>query len=149
MNDEILQSQNGTPDLKITPELMMYLSSIATWAKFLAIVGFVVVGLLVVIAICVGAFMSSMNDLYGAMSGVSLTIIYLIIAVIYFFPVMFGYKFAIYLRNAIRSKDTPKLTESFKNLSYYCLYIGVLTIIGFVMLVVGIIVAIIGAAFVM
>jgi len=147
MNDEILQSQNGTPDLKITPESMMYLSSIATWAKFLAIVGFVVVGLIVVIAIFAGVIISSYT--YVPVSGMSLTVIYLIIAIIYFFPVLFGYRFATNLRKAITFKDTPKLTESFKNLNYYCLYIGVLTVIGLVLLVVGIIVAVIGAAFVM
>ena len=147
MNDEILQSQIGTPDLKLTPESMTYLSSVATWTKFLAIVGFVVVGLIVVIAIFVGAMISSYA--YLPISGMSLTVIYLIIAIIYFFPVLFAYKFATNLRKAITFKDTPKLTESFKNLNYYCLYVGVLTVIGLALLTIGIIVAIIGAAFVM
>jgi len=146
MSDETLQNQIGTSDLKITPESMAYLSSIATWAKFLSIVGFVFVGLLVVIAIFAGAIMSSIYSIYAAVSGMTITIIYLAIALIYFFPVLFAYKFATNLRKALVIKDTPTLTESFKNLSYYCLFVGILTIIGLVLLAIGIIVMIIGLA---
>ena len=144
MNDETLQSKIGTQDLNITPESMTYLYTSAKWAKFLAIVGFVSVGLLVIIAFFSGAIMSSMGSMYASVSGITMTTIYLIMAVIYFFPVLFAYRFAINLENAIVAKNTPKLTESFKNLSYYCQYVGILTVIALVLLVIGIIIGIIG-----
>ena len=142
MNNEELKSPIGVSDLKITPESMAYLHSVAKWAKFLAIVGFVVVGLVAIIAIFTGLYLSSMSSEYGIYSPVSatmVTIIYLIVAVIYFFPVLFGYRFAVNLQSAIARKETQILTESFKNLNRYCLFIGIMTIIAIALFVIAII----------
>jgi len=150
MNDQTLHSgipeQSSKLDLKITAESVSYLASAAKWAKFLAIVGFVFVGLFVIIAIISGAMMSSISSIYGGsgISGAALMVIYLLIALIYFFPVLYGFKFATNLQSAIESNNTPSLTESFKYLNKYCQFMGILMIIALVLIGISILLAIIG-----
>ena len=150
MESETFQNRIETSDLHITSESLGYLSVSAKWAKFLSIIGFIFVGLIVIIAFFAGSIISSMANLYGAYvidgMGMTITIIYLVIAVIYFFPPFFCYRFAVNLQKAIAAKDTPKLTESLKNLRNFWQYIGILTVIGLCLLVIGIVIVIITAA---
>lgn len=56
--------------------------------------------------------------------------IFLIIAVIYFFPVLFLFKFSRHTGNAVTSLDKTELHKAFRNLKSYFVYIGILIIIG-------------------
>jgi hypothetical protein len=81
-----------------------HLAEAAKWAKFLAIVGFVMCGLIVVIAFFVGSFLAMMtnsyNDGYSSTArltggmGVFVTIFYIGIAILFFFPYLFLFRFA-------------------------------------------------------
>ncbi len=124
---------NVTDTLYITPTIRRHLSDTAWWAKFLSIVGFVVVGLMVVLAFSVVYLMnmvsgSEESGIVG-MSSAGLTSMYLAIAGFYFFPVFFLYKFATKMQTAIRENDTHELTISFSNLNKLYKFLGVLTII--------------------
>ena len=143
MENETIQNPVGDSELKITHEAIFFLSSSAKWAKFLAIVGFVFIGLLVVIAILAGTVLATMGGTYGIGGGV-VTIVYLIIAAISFIPTFLLFKFATKLQTAIRTNDTPTLTESFNYMNKYYLFSGVLTIIGLAFIALAIVFGIIG-----
>jgi len=119
-------------DLQIDQPVSGYLRETAKWAKFLAILGFIMCGLLAILAIFAGSLMStafgSMSDGTG-MSGMILTIIYLIIAIIYFFPCLYLFHFANKMQRALRQNDQFFLTDSFKNLKSCYKYMGILMII--------------------
>ena len=146
MENETIQNQSGVSGLQITNESIYLLSNSAKWAKFLAIVNFVFIGLLVIIAIFAGSVISSMGGMYGApVGGGLITITYLIIALIAFFPTYFLLMFATNLQKAIAGNDTPTLTESFKFMNKYYLFVGVMTIIALALIALAIVFGVIGA----
>src|SRR5215204_3889456 len=77
-----------------------HLSEAAKWAKFLAIFGFIMCGLLIIIGIFFGTFMSTFSSSpygneYGnrspfeGSSAIVMIVIYVGIAILYFFPCLF------------------------------------------------------------
>lgn len=137
-------------DLQVDQQSHIYLSETARWSRFLSIVGFVMCALIVLVAIFAGSIFSSFGSMFGgamgAMGGASLTIIYLLIAVLYFFPCLYLYRFSSNMKIALASHDQTLLNTSFKNLKSCFRYLGILTIIFLSLYALGILVAIIGVA---
>lgn len=111
---------SGINALEITPESRAFLLETAKWGRFLAIVGFVFLGLMVLVGIGGGAFMGSMaSELQGAssmMSGSFIMILYLVMALFYFFPTYYLYKFSTNTIRAINSSNSEDLSDGLKNL---------------------------------
>ena len=111
-----------------------YLLSTAKWARFLAIVGFVFVGIIVLLAFMAGTIFSSMSALapqMGLMSGsfgAVFTAIYLAMAAIYFFPTWYLFKFATNAIKAIEHKSSS-LAVAFSNLKSCFKFWGVMCLI--------------------
>lgn len=113
----------------------------AKWAKFIAIVGFVVVALLLVVAFFMGFFLPSINgpeigdinvtEMDGLMNmmGPMISVIYIIIAIIYFFPVLFLFNFSNMAIKAIKQDDNHLLNQSFIQIRKHFKFIGILTLI--------------------
>ncbi len=119
-------------DLQIDQPVSSYLNETAKWAKFLAILGFVFCGIIAIVAIFAGSIMSTAFGSLGGdsgMSGVILTVVYLIVAVVYFFPCLFLFHFANKMQRALRQNDQDLLTNSFKNLKSCYKYMGILMIV--------------------
>jgi hypothetical protein len=112
-----------------------YILEIARWARFIGIVGFIGIGLMVIIALFAGAMMASAMSTLGQASpfagagGIGVTVLYLLVALFYFFPVYYLYKGAIGLRDGIRNGDISTLEDGFKNLKSHYKFIGILLII--------------------
>jgi len=122
--------------LTIDPTTKVHLSETAKWARFLAIIGFIFCGLIVIggilFASSFAAFLpSDMPESSVATSGlgVAMAIIYIIGAAIYFFPCLFLYRFAQRMRIALAGNEQEDLNESFSNLKSLFRYVGIITII--------------------
>jgi hypothetical protein len=137
-------------ELQIDHNGSAYLKEAARWAKFLAIVGFVFCALYVIVSLFAGALMSSFSTLAGPAGagmrggGAFITVLYILIAVLYFFPCLYLYNFASKAQVALRSNDQEQLNLSLKNLKATFRFMGILTIIGLCFALLGIIVVIIG-----
>ena len=125
-----LDSSQMEEGLRLNAEMLGYLKDSAKWARFLAIIGFVFVGLMVIASFTMGAAMSSFGarGLGGAGGGL-VTIIYLIFAAIYFFPLLYLYRFGSNMRNALNTNDNLLLAESLSNLRKHYNFLGILTAI--------------------
>ena len=85
--------------LGIDPISKAHLADTARWAKFLAIMGFIVCGLIVIIGIFAGSLLESFSsNRYERFDseavntrglGAVATVFYILIAVLYFFPCLF------------------------------------------------------------
>ena len=87
--------------MELNDQSIKYLLETARWATILSIIGFIVIGLLIVVSFSVGSFLA--NSPYSEM-GISpqvLSITYLIIAGVYFIPIFFLYQFGIKTKHAI------------------------------------------------
>ncbi|MGZ8516752.1 MAG: DUF5362 family protein [Chitinophagaceae bacterium] len=134
-----------------------HLAEAAKWAKFLSILGFIMCGLIVLIGIFFGSFFSMFSSRYGSSQyndlpasstglGAAMAIYYVVIALVYFFPCLFLFRFATKMKTALGSGDQEVLNSSFQNLKASFRFVGVLTIIGLAFLVLALVVGMLGFA---
>jgi hypothetical protein len=133
------------------------LAEAAKWAKFLSIMGFIFCGLIVLMGVFFGSFFSmfsgelNRNSPYGDISasrgvGAMAAIMYILMALIYFFPCLFLFRFATKMKTALASNDQETLNTSFQNLKATFRFIGILTIILLSFWVLALIFGLLGAA---
>jgi hypothetical protein len=146
-------------ELQVDHQATAYLGDAARWAKFLAIVGFILCGIILLVAIFAGSFFagtfgrlggeSGVNGMagVGAAGGAFITIVYIIIAALYFFPCLYLYNFASKMQTALRSNDQEQLNNSFRNLKACYRFLGILMIIYLGFLALAIIFGALGSAF--
>lgn len=112
-----------------------YLAETAKWAKFLSIVGFVVCAIMLLAGIFMGTVMGSLSSMGGAAGtfagagSVFISIFYVAIAALYFFPCLYLYRFSIAMKTAIQTNEPIQLQASFRNLKSCFRFMGILTII--------------------
>lgn len=111
-------------------EISNYLKESAKWGKFLAIVGYVGIGLMVLLSIFVMIGFSIASQLADTGFPMGLFgFVYLVIAAIYYFPVTYLYKFSIQMRNGLNANDQLTITDGFKNLKSLFKFMGIFTIV--------------------
>lgn len=131
-----------------------HLNEAARWARFLAIVGFVFVGIIAVVAIFGGTYLSKIfsssgsgnnpfGDAYSSGYTVGIILYYLIIALLIFFAYLFLYRFSVSIKTALSANDQDMLNKGFQNLKILYRYWGILTIIGLCFFIFALIVGII------
>jgi amino acid transporter len=138
------QQNQNLFELQLDQPSTAYLGEAAKWAKFLAIMGFIFCGLMIIIALFAGSIMgAAMSAAGGGMSSMFgsglLTAVYIIFAAVYFFPCLFLFRFASQMQEAVRNHEQNKLQGSFKNLKSCFRFLGILTIIVLCFYVLGII----------
>ncbi len=129
---------------------MFYLADARKWAKFLAILGFIYCGMMLIGSIFVGFIMTMVTAMspkplpfpLGAFS-----IIYVFIAVVYFFPVYYLYKFSEDLKKALELGMEDYLTSAFRWLKSHYKYMGIMIIVGFALGIIFFFVAIFAGLF--
>jgi hypothetical protein len=124
--------------LSIDPSSKEHLNEAARWARFIAIVGFVFLGFLVLAGILFSMTLSRLDTSgdpafrtggLGAMMGTGTAILYIILAAVYFFPLLYLLRFANAAQAALASNEQELLVQSFLNLKRFLRYVGILTII--------------------
>ena len=118
-------------DPQIDQQTHAYLYETARWGKFLAIIGFIFCGLFAAIAIFAGSYITSSMQSFGssALSGSMVTVIYILIALLWFFPCLHLFHFANKMKLALTGNDQEMLNTSFKNLKGCFKFMGIITII--------------------
>src|SRR6202000_1915440 len=138
------QSSGSLFELTLDQESIGHLGETVRWGKFLAIAGFVMCGLIAVVAVVAAAVMSTSGfgafstlpkegaDLrgFGAIFGVMIAGVYLVFGAIYFFPCLFLYHFSVRMQRALKLNDQANLNRSLKAQKYLFRYVGILTTIG-------------------
>jgi uncharacterized membrane protein len=146
--------ENNSPfdsfELQFSPVAQSFFRETAKWAKFISIVGFIFIGLYVLIAlmmIAAGSTIGAMsgNPMMGAMGGTTLGIIYLVGALLYFFPIRYLYLFSSKALTALESKSTDYLTDSLENLKSHYKFMGILMIVVIGLMILGFVFGIVGA----
>ena len=135
MEDTIISSLSEKPKStpQLTPESASYLLKAAKWGKFLAILGFIITGLLILAGIVMGFVLNSVQDEMNpagmAFPPVLFSIFYVIFAAIYIIPVIFLNAFSNSAIKAVNNEDTESMTHSLRNLKNLFVFVGVSTIV--------------------
>ncbi|HEX5153455.1 MAG TPA: DUF5362 family protein [Parafilimonas sp.] len=127
-----------------------YLIEASKWGKFLSILGFIGIGIMIlcgfVFMLTGGSFYSSeVNtdlqnlDMPSGTVGIVLGLYLFVIALVYFFPCLFLYKFSTKMQEAIRTNDQIVLNKSFENLKSLFKFFGIVTIIVLSMWIIAVI----------
>jgi hypothetical protein len=117
--------------IEIEQSTLSHLNTARKWAMFLAIIGFIFLGLMLVIGLIAGTFLKTFSSGENSF-GISDSLIFIpiiLIGVVYFFPVLFLFRFSKYISKAIHTLDKLEFHKAIKNLKYYFAYIGIVLII--------------------
>jgi magnesium-transporting ATPase (P-type) len=119
--------------LKITQQSSSYLEEIRKWTLFFSILGFVFLGILMIVAFFAGSIMNEMSPnsefTVDTFEGAYITTIYLATGLLYFFPIYYLYQFSANMKSAISLKNEDHLEKAFKNLKSHYKFMGILTVI--------------------
>jgi hypothetical protein len=111
---------NFSTSVRSALDIMVY------WGKFLAILGYIFLGLMVIgllVMISNSSHYYRESDLAGVIVG------YVIGLALYYFPTSFLYKFSDKTRNALNSDSQEDIEEGLNNLSYLFKFWGICTIV--------------------
>jgi hypothetical protein len=126
-----IETTAGIPQL--TAESAAFLLKSAKWGKFLAILGFIVTGLMVFAGILMSFVLNMLPEemvpLNMPFSASLISIVYIVVAGIYIIPVIFLNSFSNNTIKAINQSDTGLMTTSLRNLRNLFVFVGVSTIV--------------------
>lgn len=115
-------------ELRIDRISREFLTETAKWANFLSILGFIGLGLMVIVSLFMFVVGAS-NSFMPMGSGIFVGIFYILIAGFYFVPINYLYKFSSNMKNALRTNNQASLTSSFEYIKSHYKFIGILTIV--------------------
>ena len=131
----------------LTDSSIFYLGIVRKWTKFISVVMFIMIGIMVLAGIFMGFAMNLVSSMATQsplpFPGIFFSVFYILMALVYFFPVLYLYRFAQYLGNALSMRSTDELTTALMFLKKHYSFIGVLIIISIVMMVLIFFIAII------
>lgn len=122
--------QNGDLfEIHVNHESRGYFYEMAKWCKFLSIVGFIGIGLMVVGGLTLG--MLSKNSLVSYMPSATLfvSLFYVIFALLYFYPIFCMYKFSTLMKKGLNENNQTMFNEGLSNLKAMFKFMGILTIV--------------------
>jgi hypothetical protein len=131
-NEQSQTSETRVAKLELTGNSVNNLNQMRKWTMFLSIMGFIGTGAILLIAILMFSF-SHLFPMFGNRLGhgfgVILGFLYVVIAVLYFFPVLYLYKFSARAKKAFKTVSSLDLENSIKYLNTFFTLKGIYTII--------------------
>lgn len=128
--EDNLHVENGE-NLIIDWRSKEFLKETAKWTKFLAILGFVGIGFMVlgslVMLFAPSSLMSNGDFPFGGK--IFMMLLYLAFAVLYYFPISYLYQFSENTKKAIENNDNNAIRDAFEFLKSHYKFMGILTII--------------------
>lgn len=119
--------------MMLTPETAAFLLKAAKWGKFLAILGFIVTGLMLTVGILMTFILSIMPEDMVPLSMPSSTavssVLFIVMSGIYLVPVVFLNSFCNNAIKAVNQTDSEFLAVSIRNLKNLFVFTGILTIV--------------------
>ncbi|MFC4721831.1 DUF5362 family protein [Geojedonia litorea] len=120
-------------ELNMSNDVLGFLKETSTWTYFLSILGFIGIGLMVIFGLLFSTILGSMTDAnpyeqVGFNTGY-LGLIYVAMALLYFFPVYYLYNFSRKMKTALRMKNNDDFSAAFSNLKSHYKFVGILTIV--------------------
>lgn len=137
--------------LSISINAHQYLAETGRWTQFLAIMGFILTGLIVIMGLFAGTLFSALSGgqsqaMLGQGMGIIFGGVYVLLGLLYFFPSMYLFNFSKKLKAAILTRDNGELEDALKNQKSFYKFWGVFTIVVICFyLVFGVFAALMGA----
>lgn len=146
-----MEEKTSLFDLQVDAESSDNLREAAKWSRILAIYGFIFIGLFVLVALAAVAGVGMLGNMFGGAYGSSMAgfvaLIYLLMGLLVFFPVLYMFRFGKNCIHAVENNDQEALITGIANLKSYFKFSGILTTIIVAIYAIIFIVAALGIAF--
>ena len=130
---EASKEEQASASLTISIEAINSLTETAKWTKFLSILGFIFIGLIVVMAFFAGSMMSFLPtqqiDQMPNGLGFLFTVISLLMALLYFFPTKYLWNFSQKIKSALANQNEEELDAALSNQKSFYKFFGILIIV--------------------
>ena len=127
----------GNTDLQVDGHAKMQLGETAKWGKFIAIVMFILAGLIIIFGLIAGAALSGTfrrlggaYDILGGFEGPVLIIVFVFIAAVIALIYYFLYQFSVKVKAAVVTENKQDLGTALKSLKTFFIITTVLAILG-------------------
>ncbi len=134
--------------MSLSQESKQHLNETRKWTFFLAIVGFVFIGLMVLISLFMGTIFQELGADTMPFPSFFIGFIYIAMGALYFFPIYYLFKFSTNMKNALVHDQEDSLNDAFRFLKSHYKFMGIFTIIIFtIYLLMGLGFALVGFSF--
>jgi Family of unknown function (DUF5362) len=133
--------------IEVDEEGKSILLEMVRWTKFLAIISFVMLAIMMLGGFAMGAvFQSAMsqNPALAGISSVAIILYYLVLGAIILYPALLLYRYSIRMKDALQTASKEKFNQAIRYLKNVFQYNGILIIIGLCLYAVFFIFTIIG-----
>jgi hypothetical protein len=129
--------------IEIGEETLKHLNKLRKWTMFLAVSGFIFFGIIIVLGLITGTFLTTFNhsDKTPGLSDALVVTGFIALALLTFFPVFFLFRFSKHASNALTTLDRKNMHKAIKSLKRFFIYIGILLITGVVIYIFSLILA--------
>ena len=131
-----VSNEEGGVFLIVTEDIRSYIYETARWAKFLSVIGFVLTGIMILFSFSAEALITTMNGRVGeannpwaTLGGGFLTILFLLSALLYFYPSLLLFKYASSAKQAVLYGDQPALSVALGKMKSFFKFWGIITIV--------------------
>jgi hypothetical protein len=120
---EMLDENMYTIENSITKKTIEYLMTAAKWGTFLAVIGYISIGLFILLGFI--TLISGTGNSLMFYNGV----VYLIFGILYYFPTKYLYDFSSHIKNMQNKYNTISMEEAMSNLKSLFKFMGITTVI--------------------
>ena len=116
--------------MEIRPETLSNLDTARKWTMFLSVFGFILTGLILVLALATGTFLAAFRpaDSGPDFQKLALSFAVFVVVILFFLSVLFLFRFSRCMRDAVQSHDMKKLDKAIKNLKLFFKFAGLILI---------------------
>ncbi len=144
------KSAFDTFELNLPPVILGFLKETSNWTYFLSIIGFIGIGIMVLVGIFFNMTMGNLpiDNPYEAL-GMDMSyfgMIYIGLGLLYFFPVLYLFNFSRRMKLALTSNNNDELTAAFSNLKSHYKFVGIFTVMIMSLYVVILVIAMIAGS---
>ena len=126
-----MENTREPASLEIGQETLKHLNKLRKWTMFLAVSGFIFLGLIIALGLITGTFLTafSHSDKITGLPDEVILAFFIVLALINFFPVFFLFRFSKHTSNALSTLDRKEMHIAIKYLKRFFIYLGILLIV--------------------
>ncbi|MHC1703831.1 MAG: hypothetical protein AB9846_07975 [Tenuifilaceae bacterium] len=126
-------SSNETK-IELTTDSLHSLDTIWRWASFFSILGFFFIAFMILMGIVMGFVLTSLdNGTLGEGFKYIMMAIYFVLGAVYFYPILLLFRFSNWTKKALKNRSSLDFSLALKNLKSHFQYVGIMTIVLFVL----------------
>jgi hypothetical protein len=129
--------------IEIGQETLKHLNKLRKWTMFLAVSGFIFLGIIIALGLLTGTFLRAFNhsDKTPGLPDSLVLAGFIGLALLNFFPVFFLFRFSKHTSNAVSTLDRQEMHKAIRYLKRFFIYIGILLLSAITIYIVSMILA--------